>query len=105
MRFSSRWLHQEWLSPVQTPPYRCIPMQEDRGEQQKPFARGNAGQPLRGGPGHVVAVEVVDLVVADHFAVHLVIKAGVVFRRIGQIEPADGLAKLIDVPSSWGTGG
>ena len=80
-------------------PDAAVPVHPDAGrpgEQQKPFARGNAGQPLRGGPGHVVAVEVVDLVVADHFAVHLVIKAGVVFRRIGQIEPADGLAKMID---------
>ena len=27
---SRMWLHQEWLSPVQMPPYRCIPMQAER---------------------------------------------------------------------------
>ena len=29
-RLSRMWLHQDWLSPVQIPPYRCIPMQAER---------------------------------------------------------------------------
>ena len=79
-------------------PYAAVPVHPDAGgpgEQQKPLARGNAGQPLRGGPGHVVAEQVVDLVVADHFAPHLVVKALVVLGVVAQVQPAQGLAAVV----------
>ena len=53
-------------------------------EKQHPVVRVQRLKGLPGGTGHIGAVEVVDLLMADHLSLHLVIDAPIILEAVGQ---------------------